>query len=157
MKKITHTGKSFVMLNREFLLSPSWRLMSINCKRLIDFLFAEHLSKGGCENGNLKATYDQLAAAGIARRLIHRTISEAEEFGLIRVERGGRKGCVNHLSTFLVTFLHTSKNGSRIQPKDDWKLLSRADVIERQRRLKIKTTILADTTTVPQTACARLH
>ena len=157
MRKKTQAGKSFVMLNRELLLSPSWLLMSINCKRLIDFLFAEHLSKGGFENGHLKATYDQLASAGVARRLINRTISEAEAFGLIRVERGGRKGCVNHLSTFLLTFLHTFKNGKRIQTKDDWKLLSRADVIERQRMLKIKTTILADTATVSQTTGTRLH
>jgi hypothetical protein len=128
--------------------------MSINCKRLIDCLIEEHLSKGGRENGSLIATYDQLVAAGIARRLIHRTISEAEALGLTRVERGGRKGFVNHLSTFTLTFLPThSKGGSKDywrSPTDDWRSITLNEIVTFQRNNGIKSWLRYDTNTVPQ-------
>ena len=49
-------------LSHELVSSPAWRSRSINCVRLIDFLMVEFMNHAGTENGNLKATYDQLAA-----------------------------------------------------------------------------------------------
>ena len=133
---------SFLMLDRELIVSPAWRSMSINCKRLLDFLCEEHLSKGGRENGKLMATYDQLVISGIPRRLVHRTITEAEQLGLIDVERGGRKGCVNHVSTFMVNFLPTFSGKHWKSPKGGWQKLSMGEVLGLQRNLKIKTRLL---------------
>ena len=56
-------GEPFVWLTRELLTSPAWRAMSPNAARLIDFLLVEHTNHAGTENGNLLATYDQLAVS----------------------------------------------------------------------------------------------
>ena len=99
-------GMPFVQLTLELLNSPAWRARSINCIRLIDFLLIRHMQHGGSENGQLVATYDELVEHGIARRLVHKTIQEAESLNLIRVERGGRKGYAqNYCSKFRLTFL----------------------------------------------------
>ena len=91
---------------RELLASAGWRARSINCGRLIDFLLIEHMNHGGRENGELMATYDQLEAFGIGRRLVHAAMSEAERLGLISVERGGRRGfALNHASRLRLTWL----------------------------------------------------
>ena len=84
----------FVQLTRDLIASPSWCSMSINCRRLIDFLMVENMNHAGLENGKLLATYDQLVKWGIPRGYIHQTITEAERLGLLLAERGGRKGCV---------------------------------------------------------------
>lgn len=99
-------GETFVMLSRELLASEAWQSRSINCRRLVNYLMIEHLSHGGYENGHLTATFDDLVAFGITRRLIHRTFDEIERLGLAEVERGGRRGfCENYLNKFRLTFL----------------------------------------------------
>ena len=155
--KKSQYNSSFAILGRDLIQSPSWRKMSINCKRLIDFLMNEHLSKGGKENGSLKATYDQLVEFGISRRLIHRTISEAEDFGLIRAERGGRKGCVNHISTFTVTFLRTIKNGREVSPTHDWKLVHQDVFIRYSKPKKSKPPLRSEPITVPHHNSSQFH
>ena len=149
-------NRSFIKLDRDFINSPPWRNLSINGKRLIDFLWEEHLSKGGRENGKLKATYDQLVEVGIPRRLVHRTITETESFGLIRVERGGRRGCVNHISTYTVTFLPLY-NGRWMNPPNDWKKISQAEILSFQKIYKIKSRLRHETTTVSQSDNPQLH
>jgi hypothetical protein len=138
------TTEPFIKLNRSLLKSLSWQRMSVNCRRLVDFLMLEHLGKGGKHNGELFATYDQLVASGISRRLIHPTLSEAEHLGLIRVERGRRRGCTNHHSKFLVTFLPLYKDGKFMNPLDDWKEVKLDDTVR-----KSKSTLRNGTSTVP--------
>ena len=112
-------GSHWVYHTHDLIASAAWRGQSINCRRLIEFLECEHLSHGGNENGNLVAPYSQLVAAGITRRLIHATIHEAECRGLIRVERGGRRGMVmSDLNRFRLAYLWSSK---RINGLWDWK------------------------------------
>ena len=99
-------GMPFVQLSVELFSSPAWRALSINGRRLVDFLLIRHMQHGGSENGNLVATYDELEEFGIARRLLHKTIQDVERLGLIIVERGGRKGFTQtHFSRFRLTFL----------------------------------------------------
>src|SRR5262249_13607947 len=70
-------------------------------RRLIDFLLLEHLTHGGKENGNLKAPYQQLAKAGVGRRLIADAIREAEGAGLVDVHRGGMRVTTTYALTWL--------------------------------------------------------
>lgn len=126
-------GEPFVQLSRELLASPAWRARSINTIRLIDFLMIEHMNHAGYENGRLMATYDQLVAFGIGRRFVHSAISEAEQLGLILVERGGRRGfTISHVNTFTLTFLTTKNKGNRgevlyVSPTNNWKRINDAD------------------------------
>lgn len=105
-------------LTTELLVSPAWRLRSINTVRLIDFLLIEHRNHAGFENGNLKATYDQLVEYGLKRRLISAAVSEGEFLGLIRCERGGRWADTNLPSTYRLTFY---ADGNRSPATNEWK------------------------------------
>ena len=135
MSKHRHRGKraqrppdgvAWVWHTVELLDSAAWRGRSIHCRRLIDFLEREQLHHGGNENGNLLATYSQLQAEGISRKSIHGAIQEAEQCGLVAVERGGRKGAVlNELNRFRLTYLwhRTRKDGvwNWHEPTDNWR------------------------------------
>lgn len=111
-------GEAFVWLNRDLLASASWRLQSINCRRLIDALLLDHMAHAGTENGNLMATYDQLVEFGAGRRHIRRAIEEAEYLGLIRYSPGGRWAGTNQPSRFRLTF-YADKDGT--PPTNEWK------------------------------------
>ena len=120
-------GMPFVQLSIELICSPAWRALSINGRRLIDFLLIRHMEHGGSENGNLLATYDELEEFGIARRLLRKTIQEVENLRLIDVERGGRKGFTQtHYSRFRLTFLpdrNVSDRGINYfgEPTNEWR------------------------------------
>lgn len=111
-------GEPFVCLTRELVSSPAWRSQSINCSRLIDFLMVEHMNHAGTENGNLKATYDQLGEWGLTRSEIHRATEEADFLGLVRLKRGGRWAGTNQPSSYRLTF-QADRDGNA--PTDQWK------------------------------------
>lgn len=109
----------WIWLTRELVSSPVWRSRSINCVRLINFLMAEHMNHAATENGNLNATYDQLAAWGLTRSEICAAIDEAGFLGLVRFERGGRRAGTNQPSTYRLTF-QADREGN--PPTNDWKV-----------------------------------
>lgn len=119
-------GAAWIWHTVELLASPAWRTQSINCRRLINFLEVEHLNHGGNENGSLLAPYGQLVGFGVGRRLIHGSIAEAEQRGLVRVDRGGRRGVVmTEVNRFRLTYMWSRKKISGFwdwtPPTDDWK------------------------------------
>lgn len=94
-------GEPWVWVTRDVMRSVSWRSLSINARRLIDFLMIEHMNHGGRQNGYLLAPRDQLEKFGIGRRLITAAIEEVRATRLIEVKRGiGRRP-----STFALTWL----------------------------------------------------
>lgn len=120
-------GEPWIWHSLSLTSSPAWRSRPINCARLLDFLEIEHMHHGGNENGSLVAPYCQLVSHGLTRRLIADAIREAERRGLIRVERGGKKGTtVTELSRYRLTYLWTKTRQNGIwswhEPTDEWKL-----------------------------------
>ena len=92
-------------LPTSLMASPAWRMRSVNATRLIDFLIIEHQNHAGLENGNLKATYDQLVEYGLTRCWIKPAILEAVFLGLVAVTyEGGRYAGNNQPSTYRLTF-----------------------------------------------------
>jgi hypothetical protein len=110
--------ESWVWQPQSLINSDAWRLRSVNCARLIDFLFVEHDVHAGQENGALKATYGQLSAWGIGRRYIKGAIAEAEFLGLVRTERGGYFGGRTECSLYRLTF-YADREGN--YPSNEWK------------------------------------
>lgn len=119
-------GVPWIWHTIELVSSPAWRTRSINCRRLIEFLEIEHLKHGGVENGSLLAPYSQLEAFGIGRRFIPGAIREAEQRGLVQVERGGMRGvALTEVSRFRLTY-HWSRSKKEglwdwHEPTDSWK------------------------------------
>ncbi len=102
----------------EMLCSDAWKAMSINTRRLIDFLEIEHRNHAGRENGSLMATYDQLSEFGLSRRTICAAIDEAEFLGLVKTVRGGRWADTNRPSFFRLTFY---ADKSECPATNEWK------------------------------------
>ncbi len=111
-------GEPWVWLTVELLASPAWKALSINGRRLVEFLMVEHRNQGGRENGNLHAPYDQLVSWGLTRCCIHEAIKEAEFLGLLHVEQGGRWAATNVPSTYRLTF-YADRDGN--YATNDWK------------------------------------
>jgi hypothetical protein len=108
------SGTAWVWLTRDLLESSSWRLLSINGRRLIDFLLIEHMRHGGKQNGDLLAPRRQLVEFGIGEHFISSAIDEVERLGLVDCNRGiGRRA-----STYALTWLPL-RNGAT--PSNRWR------------------------------------
>jgi hypothetical protein len=108
----------FVPLPRSLLENAAWRSLSLNGRRLIDFLMIEWLRHNGKDNGKLLAPYDQLVEFGITRRLILPTVKECERHGLIETERRGYGEKGRLPSRYRLTFLSAQGEPST----NDWLL-----------------------------------
>jgi len=86
----------------------------------------EHMNHAGTENGNLEATYDQLAAYGATRSEISSAIDEGVALGLIRAKRGGRWAGTNHPNVYRLTWLPDRNDNP---PTNEWKRVTEAEVI----------------------------
>lgn len=119
-------GEPWIRHSRALLSSDAWRSMGIHCRKLIEFLEIEHMNHAGLENGNLFATYKQLEKFGINRRYINSAICEAEQKGLIIVERGARKKVNESFpNKFTLTYLRSVEKINNCPyyytPSNEWK------------------------------------
>lgn len=132
----------FIRLSLGLLTSPAWQYKSTLVGKLLNFLFIEHLSHAGTENGNLLATYTQLSAYGIGKQYINLTIQEAEELGLIVCDRGMRVNvCDSYPNKFRLTFFKSKEEDSYgrtiyIAPTKEWKHISKEKAIDISKRYK---------------------
>ncbi len=131
-------GEPWVWLTRELLTSAAWRGLSVNGRRLMDFLLVEHMNHAALCNGELCATYDQLAEYGLTRCIIPSAIRECEELGLIHVEHGGRWNMTNQPSRFRLTFYAYDVDGICQPSTNEWKRKTRESVKRLRRKLKQK-------------------
>jgi len=117
----------FVQLTRRLLLSPAWGALSINARRLIDFLMIENMNHAGVENGRLYATYHQLVRYGLSRAHIREAVEECERLGLVR--RGAPR-MQRVAARYRLTFLQTinTDTGLWAPPSNDWERLSEEDI-----------------------------
>jgi hypothetical protein len=81
-------SEAFVKLPRNLLGSDAWRSLSINARRLLDFLMIEHMRHGGKANGRLIAPWRQLCDFGIGDHFIGSAIEECDRVGLAFCRRG---------------------------------------------------------------------
>ena len=116
-------GETWVWLTRELLCSDAYQALGINERRFVDFLLIEQCNHAGRENGNLKATYNQLTAFGLTggRKNISETIKKVEATGLVKVTRVGMR----HMSTYTLAFYPTADGEPAT---DDWRKFERSKI-----------------------------
>lgn len=96
-------GKAWFWITLELIESDAWHSQNFNTRRLLDFLVREHMRHGGTENGLLKAPQHQLELFGIGARYVAAAIAQADELGLVDVQRNGMRAA----STYTLTWLPT--------------------------------------------------
>jgi hypothetical protein len=124
-------GIPWCWVTREILLSPAWRALSHNTRKLIDFLFIEHCNHAGQENGRLRATYDQLEEYGLTRELISSSIDEAIGLGFLKTGPRLRRIATEYGLTFYASFDHT-------QSTNEWRKITSEDAENIKLELNMK-------------------
>lgn len=131
--------EQYIKFKRELICSLAYTTMSINEHRLLTFLMQEHFRKGGQQNGDLIAPYNQLNKFGIPRRYINKAIYGLEQRGLIIVDRGARTGGKNYNNRYAITFAYKKdykypQHWKRFAEKDLEKLKSNR-MLQKQNKL----------------------
>lgn len=110
----------------------TFRALGIHARRVLDFLEEEHMAHGGRENGELGASYGQLAAWGVSRDDIRKGIEELIAGGFVRrTSHGLRQAGGGDPSRFALTWLPTGR-GLQAQPAtNDWELIARQLGVQR--------------------------
>jgi hypothetical protein len=67
---------------------------------VLDFLLIEHMNHAGKENGNLKATYEQLEQFGVRKNSIGDALAELYDVGLVDTVKGPRQVATRYELTF---------------------------------------------------------
>ena len=106
--------RAFTKSYLDLLESDAWHFLSINARRLVDFLMIENMRHGGKRNGQLVAPREQLEKFGIGARHISAAIEEVERVGVVDCRRGaGRQP-----NTYTLTWLPL---GDGTAPSDRWR------------------------------------
>lgn len=82
----------FWMLPLSLLLSPAWRVLNLNARRVLDRIVIEHLTHGMQDNGKLPVTYDNFVEYGVYRHAIRPALNELKALGFIDITRKGSHG-----------------------------------------------------------------
>jgi len=115
-------GVSFTPIPTVLLESEIWSTLGIYDRRFIDAIMIAHARAGGCKNGRLVLTYEQLKEKGIRGDRIRPTIERLVELKLLEVTHKGGPG---DPARYRVTFLPhqiEAPNGrvSHYPPGNDW-------------------------------------
>lgn len=97
-------GQSWIWLTRDMVASEAWLSLTINGRRLLDFLMLEHMRHGAKANGKLVAPRVQLAQFGIGRRFISGAIDEVEKLGFVDAKHGTGRTPNTYALTWLPLF-----------------------------------------------------
>jgi len=86
----------------------TFRALSIHSRRILDFLMFENASHAGMENGNLGATYRQLAAWGVTAADVRKGFEELFVTGFVELtKQGARQAGGGEPSRYALTWLPT--------------------------------------------------
>jgi hypothetical protein len=112
----------------DLLNSPAWLTMSTQCHKFIEALMTEFCAHNGMENGNLKATYNQLEARGVRRKVVLKVVVEAEALGIAQAKRGQRSyGSRRAPSTYRLTWYGTPDG---LMATHEWKAIKTTEEAE---------------------------
>jgi hypothetical protein len=80
--------KPWAKLFVDLITGDAWRGLSVNARRALDALIAQHFRYRQTDNGSLQISYRQFEKAGVTRRMIAPAIRELKSVGLIETRQG---------------------------------------------------------------------
>ena len=115
----TKIAGQFAARTIEMLKSPSFRVLSLSARRVLDRLEIELAHHGGQDNGRLPVTYEQFHDYGLHRHAIGPGICECAALGFIEITERGRAGNAEFRSPnlFRLRYKPTRVEG----PTDEWR------------------------------------
>jgi hypothetical protein len=112
----------FTALLTDMLESPSWRVLSLSGRRVLDRVAIELRHHGGLEGDGLCVTYDDFEDYGIDRHAIAPAIREVVALGFLRITREGRAGNseFRRSTLYKLTYVNTLDG----EPTHDWRRIT---------------------------------
>jgi hypothetical protein len=110
----------FVFFETEMLLSPAWRALSLNGRRVIERIYIELRKHGGRDNGLLPVTYADFEKHGVKPDYTLRAIAEVVALGFVEVTEEGRRtygSFAGRSAKYRLTFQYGEEKGRT----DDWR------------------------------------
>ena len=109
-KRRTQIGEEFIPYTLEMIVSPAYRALSLQGRKVLRRLEIEHCSHGGAENGRLPCTYNDFVKYGCWREGISAALNEVVALGFVRIMSIGKRpfgDIPGRPSTYRLTYLHT--------------------------------------------------
>ena len=120
-RKKEFDGRQYAAQPIDLLKSPVWDVLSNTARKIIARIEIELANHGGKDNGKLPVTYEQFRQYGISRRLVARSIREAEALGIISCKHGrGGNADLRQPSLFGLTYRRTDNAPAT----DDWRRIT---------------------------------
>lgn len=129
-RKQTAPQNDFIYLETEMLLSPAWRVLSLNGRRVIERIYVELRKHGGKDNGLLPVTYANFEEHGVKPDYTLRAISEVVALGFVEVTEEGRRSYgafAGRSAKYRLTFYHSESKGRT----DEWRAVKTTDEAKR--------------------------
>jgi hypothetical protein len=114
-------GVSFCAIPTALLESELWSALGIYEIRFVTAILIAHARAGGCKNGRLVLTHDQLKERHIRGDCIRATIGKLVSFGLLEVtHRGGPADPARYRITFLPHIEEMNGKIVHFPPGNEW-------------------------------------
>ena len=128
-------GQPWVWMTKTQLACLTMRALGISARRILDALMVEHMAHGGSANGELAATYEQLANWGVTPADVRKGIEELIATGFVRQTVQGLFAMGRRVpSRYALTWLPTGTGPAAKAPTHEW-----LRVIEQLQRERIVT------------------
>jgi hypothetical protein len=103
----------------EMMEAPSWSVLSLAARLILDRIEIEMAHHGGSDNGRLPVTFDQFVEYGMHRHSIGPALRELCALGYIEITERGRAGNGEwrRPNLFRLTYRHVGN----AKPTDEWK------------------------------------
>jgi hypothetical protein len=122
---------NWVPHTKEMLESAAWRHLPDKARRALSRLELEHLQHAGLENGKLRCTYDDFAAAGLRKASVSLAIRQCVALGFVEITSKGKRAIAEHRtpSLYRLTYVFSKFiHGEGREPTQEWR---RADTDEK--------------------------
>jgi hypothetical protein len=131
-RRRTRIDGQFAAREIKMLESPSFRVLSLSARRVLDRLEIELAHHGGMDNGRLPVTYGDFVRYGIDRHAIAPAIRELVALGFVEVTVRGHAGNAEWRTPncFRITYKHTKE----AEPTHEWKRVYTIEQAERIAR-----------------------
>lgn len=118
---------AWVFHRHEMRLSPAWRALPNNARRVLDKLEVVHMDHGGSANGRLVCTFDDFAAWGIRKASVALAVREAVNLGFLTIERLGYRAAGGIQVPHLYRLTYVASPRDKPPRTDDWERIATAE------------------------------
>jgi hypothetical protein len=105
-------------------LSPAWRALPNNARRILDRLEVEHMQHGGADNARLPCTYTNFEKAGVRRKSVALAIRQCVALGFVEVTHKGGRSISQYKTPSRYRLTYVNGRSPSPPPIDDWKLIA---------------------------------